>query len=44
MLEIGTYELHSTYDRRGFKTRFILPRRKACQSMTQELEMVDESF
>lgn len=44
MSEIGTYELHSTYKRHGFKTRFVLSRSKACQSMTQELEMVDESF
>lgn len=44
MSEIGTYELHSTYERHGFKTRFVLSRPKACQSMTQELEMVDESF
>lgn len=44
MSQIGTYELHSTYERHGFKTRFVLSRSKACQSMTQELEMVDESF
>lgn len=44
MSEIGTYELHNTYEAHGFKTKFVLSRPKACQSMTQELEMLDESF
>lgn len=36
--------IHSTYERHGFNIRFVLSRPKACQTMTQELEMVDESF
>lgn len=36
--------IHSTYERHSFSIRFVLSRPKACQTMTQELEMVDESF
>lgn len=43
MSEIGTYELRSTYKRHGFKIGFVLSRSKACQSVTREPEMVDES-